>query len=149
MLDEVYDYLYNYGFNALDLDNFEKRNQGIFYLEYNDVRRIIKFLEEKGLEPDEIINVIVSNPFLLTESTKKIEQLEEICGNIGFGYDDLKDMIIRNPKMYSASPDEIGRIVEYLKMQNTEDKEIRKIFFENPKILNMKFDDFQKAMLGG
>ncbi|MBQ3436201.1 MAG: hypothetical protein IJH13_04215 [Bacilli bacterium] len=143
MLDETYEYLHEYGFDALELDSFERLNHGVFYLDYNDVRKIITFLEDKFLFPDEIIKIININPFLLTESSKKINELENIYNELGFDHNQLRTLITKNPLMYSVNPDEVEKIVEYLRMQSLDNEKICKLIIKNPKIINMKFEEFK------
>ena len=57
MKEEIYSYLHDYGFNAIDINNIEKENEEIFFTNLEEVKKNINFLEEKYLEPEDVINI--------------------------------------------------------------------------------------------
>ena len=78
MREEVYEYLHDYGFSAIDLDKIEDENEEMFFTTIKEVRKNITFLEEKYLESGDIINIINDNPFMLTEKNNRLESLDNI-----------------------------------------------------------------------
>ena len=112
MKEEVYDYLHEYGFSAIDIDKIEKENEDMFYTDISEVRKNITFLEEKYLESEDIINIINDNPFMLTEKNNRLEALDDIYnGILSFDYESLKTLIKNNPEAYTISPIELNKIM--------------------------------------
>jgi len=148
MLEEVYQYLHDYGFNALNLDEIEKINENIYYANVSTVRKIITFMEDKYLEPDDIIDVINRNPFLLTEVNERLIALDNIYGSqLAIDYESLIKLIKDNPRTYTASPIELQKIINYLKDNNCSLSSIRKLVLNNPSIINMELDDLKKKLV--
>ena len=147
MKEEVYEYLHDYGFNALELDAIEKENEFMFYTNVSEIRKNITFLEEKYLDSDDIINIINSNPFMLTEKNNRLEALDSIYnGMLGIDYESMIELIKSNPETYTSSPIELQKIIEYLKNNNYNNEKIKKIIIQNPKIVSMRFEEFEKAI---
>ncbi len=147
MLDEVYDYLHDYGFTAIDLDKIEKKNDEIFDASREDVKKITTFLEEKYLDQGEVIDVINSNPFMLTERNNRLEALDDIyCGELAIDYESLANLIKTNPMTYTASPIELQKNIDYLIEKGYNISTIRKFILDNSQVINMKSDDFVKVL---
>ena len=147
MLDEVYDYLHDYGFTAIDLDEIENKNDEIFDASRKDVKKITTFLEEKDLRPDDVIEVINSNPFMLTERNNRLEELDYIyCGELAIDTTALANLIKTNPRTYTASPIELQKNIDYLIEKGYNISTIRKFILDNSQVINMKSDDFVKVL---
>ena len=147
MREEVYNYLHNYGFSAIELDKIESANENIFFTDVSEVRKNISFLEEKYLEPEDIINNINNNPFMLTEKNNRLESIDEIYSLLQIDYESLKQLIRNNPKAYTLSPVELKKIIDYLKSNNYSVEVIRKLIIQNPKVISMKFDNFKEISI--
>ena len=78
MKNEIYEYLINYGFNKDDLNKIEKENEDIYFISLNKIKENIVFFSDKGLNNIEIINLINSNPFNLTLSSKRKNAFDDI-----------------------------------------------------------------------
>ena len=146
MREDVYNYLHNYGFSSIDLDEIEKRNENVFYTNVSEVRKNITFLEEKYLDEEDIINIINENPFMLTEKNNRLEAIDKIYSELGFDYESLKQLIKNNSKAYTLSPIELNKIIDFLKSKNYNNDVIKKLIIQNPKVISMKYDDFEKAI---
>lgn len=146
MREDVYNYLHDYGFSAIDLDNIEKINENMFSTNVSEVRKNISFLEEKYLDYEDIINLINDNPFMLTEKNNRLEAIDNIYDSLQFDYESLKKLIKNNPKAYTLSPIELEKIIEYLNSKNVNKEGIKKLILQNPKVISMKFVDFEKAI---
>lgn len=147
MREEVYNYLHNYGFNSIELDKIEKANSEMFFTNISEVRKNITFLEEKYLEQDDIIDILNANPFMLTEKNNRLEVLDKIYLNeLVIDYESMISLIKNNPETYTASPMELQKIIDFLKNKNCTIDTIRNLFVKNPKIISMKFEDFEKAI---
>lgn len=148
MEDNVFNYLHDYGFSAIDLDKILERNDAMFDTNLNEVRKNITFLEEKYLEPDDIIDLVNKNPFMLTEKNQRLEALGDIYDYyLGFSYDQIKALLKANPDTYSENPIELGKIINYLKEQKWNVDAIRQLLLKTPSLLDMNFEDFKNVIM--
>ena len=147
MREEVYDYLHDYGFSAIELDKIEKTNENMFFTDISEVRKNITFLEEKLLDNEEVLDIINKNPFMLTEKNNRLEQLDNIyLKELVLSDEDLINLLLNNPETYTLSPVELQKIIDYLKNKNCTFEVIRDLILKNPKVISMKFEDFEKAI---
>lgn len=147
MREEVYDYLHEYGFSAIDIDKIEKENEDMFYTDISEVRKNITFLEEKYLESEDIINIINDNPFMLTEKNNRLEALDDIYnGILSFDYESLKTLIKNNPEAYTISPIELNKIIDHMKEIGYSIDIIKQFILKNSKVISMSYDTFLKVI---
>ena len=147
MREEIYEYLHDYGFSAIELDKIENENEEIFFTNISEVRKNITFLEEKYLESEDIINLVNDNPFMLTEKNNRLEALEEIYnGLLRIDYESMKELIRNNPEAYTISPVELQKIIDYMKEQGYTIEIIREFILKNSKIISMTSENFIKAL---
>ena len=147
MREEVYDYLHDYGFSAIELDKIEKTNENMFFTDVSEVRKNITFLEEKLLDNEDVLDIINKNPFMLTEKNNRLEQLDNIyLKELVLNDDDLINLLLNNPEVYTVNPIELTKIINYLKSKNYNTEVIKELIFQNSKIISMKFEDFEKAI---
>ena len=148
MREEVYDYLHDYGFNAIEIDKIEKENEEMFFTTISEVRKNITFLEEKYLENEEIIDIINKNPFMLTEKNNRLEALDNIYnGLLGIDYESMINLIKNNPETYTVSPVELKKIIDYMQTQGYTIEIIRNFILKNCKVISMTSDNFIKALI--
>ena len=147
MREEIYDYLHEYGFSAIDIDKIEKENEDMFYTDISEVRKNITFLEEKYLESEDIINIINDNPFMLTEKNNRLEALDDIYnGILSFDYESLKTLIKNNPEAYTISPIELNKIINHMKEIGYSKDIIKQFILKNSKVISMSYDTFLKII---
>lgn len=147
MKEEIYSYLHDYGFNAIDINNIEKENEEIFFTNLEEVKKNITFLEEKYLEPEDIINIINNNPYMLTEKNNRLEALDDIYnGKLLIDYESLKKLIKENPEAYTLSPVELNKMIDYLLEKRCTLDSVKELIFQNPKIINMDYDEFVRVI---
>ena len=147
MREEIYEFLHDYGFSAIELDKIENENEEMFFTNISEVRKNITFLEEKYLEREDIINLIIDNPFMLTEKNNRLEALEEIYnGILRIDYESMKELIKNNSEVYTISPVELQKIIDYMKEQGYTIEIIREFILKNSKVINMTSDNFIKAL---
>jgi len=147
MKEEVYEYLHDYGFSALELDKIEKENEEMFFTNISEVRKNITFLEEKYLKTEDIINIINENPFMLTEKNNRLEALDEIySGILKIDYESMIQLIKSNPEVYTVSPIELQKIINYLKEHNLSIDTVRELLMKNSKIISMDLEGFTKII---
>jgi len=147
MEENVYNYLHEYGFDAIELNKIEIENENMFYTNISEIRKNITFLEEKFLGQEDIIQIINENPFMLTEKNNRLEALDNIYnGQLLIDYNSLKKLIKNNPEAYTISPIEFQKIIDYLKEHNYSIEVIRDFILKNPKIISMEFNEFIKLL---
>lgn len=145
MLEEVYEYLYDYGFDDSEIDAIENENEQMFFTDLEEVRKNIAFLEGKFLTQDDIIDVINSNPFMLTEKDNRLDALEEIYNCVlEFDYESIIKLIKANPEAFTISPIELTKIIDYLKTKDYNIIEIKELFIKEPRLISMNFTEFGK-----
>lgn len=147
MSEQVYEYLFKYGFNPTVIDEIENVNDRMFFTNLNEVIKNINFLESKQLNKECIINVIKANPFILTETNERLKNLDDIyLGLLRIDYESMIEIIINNPETYSVNPIELQKNINYLIENNCNTETIKKLLVKKPKIINMKFIDFKKII---
>lgn len=147
MREEIYEYLHDYGFSAIELDKIENENEEIFFTNISEVKKNITFLEEKYLESEDIINLINDNPFMLTEKNNRLEALDEIYnGVLRIDYESMKGLIRKNSETYTISPVELQKIIDYMKEQGYTIEVIREFILKNSKVISMTSENFIKAL---
>lgn len=144
MIEKIYEYLSEYGFDSIEIDKIIKINQNIYFSNVEEINKNIKFLEEKFLEYDDILELIINNPFMLTEKNNRLEALENIYNNIlNLDYESLKFLLKNNSETYTISPIELEKIIKYMKDKNIPIEVIRNLIIKNPKVINLTLEEFQ------
>ena len=147
MIEEVYDYLREYGFTKEEVNKFEEENEKMFFTNLKEVQKNINFLLNKGLVKEEIMNIFRYNPFMITVKDNRLEALDKIyLEELIFNNNDLKTLIINNPDTYIASPIELQKIIDYLKEHNKTNEEITKFLLNSPQISSMDFEQFKNTI---
>ena len=141
MNDDIFEYLINYGFSKENLDLFEEINEDMYFVSLNKVKENIEFFTSKGLNKEEIINLAIFNPFILTLSTKRKKAFDEIYINkLNLTNEQIKYLLLKNDNVYTCSPIEFEKIIDYfLKYYSIDD--IKQIILNNPSIINEKLDE--------
>ena len=147
MREEVYEYLHDYGFSAIELDKIENENEEMFSTSISEVRKNITFLEDKHLDIEDIITIINANPYMLTEKDNRLEALEYIYDKVlQFDYEAMINLIKTNPEIYTISPIELKKIIDFLISKNFTINSIKDLIINNPKIISMKVEDFKEII---
>ncbi len=147
MKSDVYYYLLDYGFDNDEIDKIEDVSDDIFFTNLLEVRKNIKFLEEKGLDVNEVIDAINYNPYLLTEKNNRLEAFDDIFYNtLLFNTDELKKLIIDNPDIYTASPIELKKIIKYMNDNGMSYKDIKNVFIKTPKVVSYDYDEYPELV---
>ena len=148
MKNEIYEYLINYGFNKDNLNKIEKENADFYFISLNKIKENIEFFLNKGLNNIEIINLINSNPFNLTLSSKRKNAFDEIYINkLNLSNEKIKNLLNINNNIYTCSPLELDKIIDYLnKNKNYSIDNIKQIILNNPNIINKKIDEISEII---
>ena len=147
MIEEVYNYLREFGFTKDEVNFFEDSNEKMFFTNINEVEKNISFLNNKNLTKEEVIQVFKKNPFMITVKDNRLNALDKIyLEELKFESNLLKELIINNPETYTLSPIELQKIIDYLKEHNYSIEVIRDFILKNPKIISMEFNEFIKLL---
>ena len=149
MLEEVFYELYDFGFSQKEIDDIENNNDYIFNADAEDIRKILDFLRKKGLEKQDIINLINDNPFMLTESDKRIDYYENIYNNVlKLNKEELITLLKSFSECYTSRPKELEKTINYLRNKNISLEQIKKIVLNNPKIIDLKIEEVIQLIEG-
>lgn len=148
MLESVYYYLKEFGFNDKEIDFFEDENEDMFSTNNIEIEKNINFLFEKGLEHEEVLDVIRKNPDMLTVKNNRLEAYDKIFNNeLDMDNDMIKKLIISYPDTYVESPIDLQNIINYLKEKKYDKEYIRNLIIDNPKIISMDLSEFEKEII--
>ena len=147
MNKQVFEYLRILGFTDKEINYIEEKNDNISYANLSHVKQIIIFLQEIGLNIQIIRKICTTNVFMITETFRRINKLNNIYyEQLGLNNNDIQKIIIENYNIYTINPNELEKIIDYLKSKNCTIEVIRKLLVQNPKVIGMKFEDFEKAI---
>ncbi len=148
MLESVYYYLKEFGFNDKEIDFFEDENEDMFSTNNIEIEKNINFLFEKGLEHEEVLDVIRKNPDMLTVKNNRLEAYDKIFNNeLDMDNDMIKKLIISYPDTYVESPIDLQNIINYLKEKKYDKEYIKNLIIDNPKIISMDLSEFEKEII--
>ena len=142
MIEEIYEFLINYGLKNDELNNFQRLNEDLYFANLDIVKTNIEFLENKGIEKNEIISIIQKNPFMLTCGSKKEKMLEEIYNSI-FTSEEIKELIIQYPSAYTVNPVELQEVIDYI---NSKKIDLKNFINNNPQVLSYDLDELKNYM---
>ena len=143
MIEEVYDFLREYGFTKEEVNYFEDENDDMYFTNMIEVNKNIDFLINKGLNKEEIIKVFRYDPFMITVKNNRLDALDKIyIEDLKLNKDELKQLIIDNPDAYIVSVTELNKNMDYLKEHNYPIETIKKFFITNPQLISMSNEEF-------
>lgn len=147
MIEEVYNYLREYGFTKEEVYSFEEENEKMFFTNLTEVNKNIDFLMNKGLNKEEVMNIFRNNPFMITVKNNRLEALDKIyLEELSFSTNELKKLTKDNPSTYTESPIELQRIIDYLKTQGYAIEIIKNFILKNCNVISMTLDEFIKVL---
>ena len=143
MIEEVYDFLREYGFTKEEVNYFEDENDDMYFTNMVEVNKNIDFLINKGLNKEEIMQVFRVDPFMITVKNNRLDALDKIyIEDLRLNKDELKQLIIDNPDSYIVSVSELNKNIDYLKEHNYSIEIIKKFFITNPQLISMSNEEF-------
>ena len=143
MIEEVYDFLREYGFTKEEVNYFEDENDDMYFTNLIEVNKNIDFLISKGLNKEEIMQVFRVDPFMITVKNNRLDALDKIyIEDLKLNKDELKQLIIDNPDAYIVSVSELNKNIDYLKEHNYPIETIKKFFITNPQLISMSNKEF-------
>ena len=149
MIEEVYDYLREYGFSKEEVNNFQDENEEMFFTNLEEIEKNINFLINKELSKKEILEVVKKDPYMLTVKNNRLDYLEKVYNNIlKLNAEEIHKLIITNPDAYIISPIELEKIINYLKDKNFTIEKIKEFILNNSTIINLTLEEFKDLVIG-
>ena len=146
MIEEVYDYLREYGFSKEEVNSFQDENEEMFFTNLEEIEKNINFLINKELSKEEILEVIKKDPYILTVKNNRLDYLEKIYKEIlGLTKEEIHKLIINNADAYIISPIELEKIISYLKDNNYNKEKIKELILNNPATINLTLEEFEES----
>ncbi len=116
------DSLIRYGFSIEDINILMDTNLDISLVNDNDVNEIIKLLESINCDKDTIKNILICNPFCLTNSSNELNKLINKLKELGFININL--LFSTNPYILNKSDKEIEKLYNKKKEEGLNKDEI-------------------------
>ncbi|MBE6140899.1 MAG: hypothetical protein E7172_05145 [Firmicutes bacterium] len=146
MIEEVYDYLREYGFSKEEVNSFQDENEEMFFTNLEEIEKNINFLINKELSKEETLEVIRKDPYMLTVKNNRLDYLEKIYNDIlKLNNVEIHKLMINNPDAYIISPIELEKIISYLKDNNYNIDKIKELILNNPETINLTLEEFEES----
>ena len=112
------DVLIRYGFSIEDINNIMNSNEEINDISDDHINEILQILESLGCTNHQIMNILISNPFVLTREITEIKKI--IVKLLDIGIEDLNYLFDSNPFLLNVEYKELDYF--YKKMVKNEVK---------------------------
>lgn len=127
--DKVYLTLIEIGFTDEQIQEMVKENIFLTKIISSDIEQEINFLKQYELTNDDIVNISIVNPWILTESFERMRMLEELYKLVGI--DSIKKLLLKQPIAMSLDPLELKNYISKQKEENKSDEEIQEELYNN------------------
>ena len=121
------DKLIRFGFSIDEINNMMNSNPEINDISDNDVSEIINILKGIDCSKDQIMNILVTNPFVLTGEITEIKKI--IVKFLDFGIEDLAFLFDTNPFLLNINYKEIDSIIKRKTKMGESIDEIKDFFY--------------------
>lgn len=132
MLEEVHDYLKEYGFSENDIKAIEKNNDDIFFISLEELIDRMMYLDSKEIEKNVIIKIINDNPAILNVSGSEISEIDDLfIDELKFDLFELSQLIVKKPTLYNIGLEKIRKIINILYAKGIDENDIKTILLNN------------------
>ena len=121
------DKLIRFGFSIDEINNMMNSNPEINDISDNDVSEIINILKGIDCSKDQIMNILVTNPFVLTGEITEIKKI--IVKLLDFGIEDLAFLFDTNPFLLNINYKEIDSTIKRKTKMGESIDEIKDFFY--------------------
>jgi len=128
--DDVYKLLYNLGLEDNEIQEICNENIYLSKVLATDVLQLLEYLESNKLSVDEIIEVSIKNPWVLTESFERLRWLEKTYSSIGIKGERYKELIIKHPISVSLNPVDVENKIKELEIEGNSREVIQEKLFD-------------------
>lgn len=141
MDQNIYNYLIEYGFNKSDIENIKNKNSNYYFFNYNNIMKVLEYLEYFGFDESEIISIIISNPFILDVGVDRLKELKNIMFNhFKISNNEMISLINKNANIYTINLSELENKLNTRIFNNLKSKEAIKLLLNSPKLLDLGID---------
>jgi len=131
-IDDIEVYLTEFGLDNEEIKSIKFRNKYLKLTIKEEVVEIIDFLKKEcKLNKQDVKRLIISNPFILTESMERINLLNNIYKNIGFKSKDYKQYLYVYDKAFSLNPRIVFEKIEKMVSCGKSKNDIKNSIIEN------------------
>lgn len=116
------DSLIRFGFTIEEINILMDTNEDISFVSDNDIKEVINLLESIDCTKDIIKNILICNPFCLTNSINELNKLIDKLKELGFKNINL--LFDTNPYILNKSDKEIEKLYNKKKSEGFNKNEI-------------------------
>lgn len=147
MDEEKYNYLLNFGFSPLDIDDIEIYNNGIYVVEFDEIKKTLDFLLTLDLSKKELIKIINNNYSLITENVTRLLRIKELYSErIGLNNKELGDLLRRNNQAFSITITTFNEIIDYIYSKNVSPEKLKNVISKHPSLVGMTLEEIKKMI---
>ena len=129
-LEKIYDVLNEkLELSKDEIDSIVKTNIYLKKVISADVIEVINKFEEMGLRYNEIKQIAIENPWILTESFERINYLKHYYKLVELI--DYRELLIKQPISMSVNPREVKDLIARLQEQDKSNEDIRNILIND------------------
>lgn len=137
-IDDLCDYLINYGVDSKKALFIVKKNPVLLNLKLESLDEKIKFLEDQGHSKEQVKKLITRTPAILNYSTDRVNQLYSLLEEKGHSKNKRCKIVEINPRMLTCSIDRIREIYDYFSSLGYNFEQVKKIIEINRGLLSSK-----------
>jgi len=132
MLEEVHDYLIEYGFAENEISTIENNNDDVFLITPEELIHRIMDLDSKEIDKSTIIKIINNNPNILSVSNSEISEIDDLfIEELKFDLSELSQLIIKKPTLYNIGLENIRKVINILYSKGIDENDIKPILLNN------------------
>ena len=147
MDEEKYNYLLNFGFSPLDIDDIEIYNNGIYVVEFDEIKKTLDFLLTLDLSKKEVVKIIMQNYSLITENITRLLRIKELYSErIGLNNKELGDLLRRNNQAFSITITTFNEIIDYIYSKNVSPEKLKNVISKHPSLVGMTLEEIKKMI---
>lgn len=138
MDQDIYNYLIEYGFNKSDIESIKNKNNNYYFFNYDNIIKVLEYLEYFGFDKDEVISIINNNPFILDSTVENLQEIKDIFfSHLKMSNNEMICLLNNNPNIYTIHPDELENKLDTKIFNNLTSEEVIKLLLSSSKLLEL------------
>ena len=135
------------GMNKKDMEDIAEYNEDAYFIDVKQCDFVIDFLKQKGLLDEEICNLLIDNPYMISVEKGRALIIDDLLNGLGLIKKDKKELIIKNSHIYTANPVEVKDIINYMKNSGYNKEDIRRKFLDDEELITASLDEVKIKVL--
>ena len=136
MLEEVHDYLKDYGFTEKEICMIENKNDNIFFITLEEIMDRMMYFDSKEIEKNIIIGMINDNPDILNITSSEISKIDDLfIDELNFDLSELSQLILKKPTLYNVGSEKIRKVINYLYSKGIDENDVKIVLLNNIDII--------------